>query len=262
MKAIIPGLSAVIITQNEALHIKRCLQSLTFCTERIVVDSGSTDATVALASPFARVVHQPWLGYGQQKNFANSLAKGPWILSLDADEEVSELLQNEIRNCLSASRDTVDAYDMPRLTFHMGKSVRHGGWYPDRAVRLFRKDKGQWTEPLVHERLYVSGRRGHLKNPLWHYSYQSTEDQVARLNHYSTLRALEMWKKGKNSSLGKIIWRPVVKWLEVYCFKLGFLDGKRGWVLAMTAAFSSFMQWVKLWELEQQRNHGTTPKKA
>jgi len=243
-------LSAVVITHNEALNIQRCLQSLKFCDEIIVVDSQSSDATRSLAQTFTPHVHsRAWKGYSDQKNHATQLAQGDWVLSIDADEEVTEALREEIQLLLERSTPHA-AFSMPRKTIHFGRWIRHGGWYPNRLVRLFKKNEGSWVGDELHERWESRGTIGELRHDLLHYSFADLADQVDRNNHYSSLGALRLQKQGAHFSCLKLLGKTLSKFLETYALKLGFLDGYPGFIISVSAAYSVFLKWAKLWELE------------
>lgn len=242
-------LSAVIITKNEEKNIKRCLESLTFCDEIVVVDSGSTDSTCEIAQAYgARVFHQEWLGYAQQKNFANGQASGKWILSIDADEEVSDALKSQILQVIQ-STDHV-AFKIPRKTFHSGQWIKHGGWFPNALIRLFQKSAGSWQGNEVHESFMCSGKVGSLSEPLYHHSFSSFAEQVKKNNDYSSLGTQVLVKNGKHFSLFSLLFRPPLKFFETFILKRGFLDGMRGYIISVMAAHSVFLKWAKLWEWE------------
>jgi len=244
-------LAAVVIARNEEGNIERCLRSLAFCDEIIVVDSGSTDRTVEIAKSLAtKVDTRPWSGYAEQKNFANSLAQADWILSVDADEEVPPSLREEILSAISGAPEAT-AFTMPRKTIQFGKWIRHGGWYPNRIVRLFRKSRGKWVGNDVHEYWDTSGTVAPLRCDLLHYSFSGISDQVARNNQYSSLGARKLMREGRSfSSLG-LVGKSISKFFETYLLKLGFLDGYPGFIISVSAAYSVFLKWAKLWELQR-----------
>lgn len=243
-------LSAVIITLNEGANIERCLKSVAFCDEIILVDAGSRDHTLEIATRYqAKVFERPWAGYTQQRNDAVKLASGDWILSIDADEEVSEGLRAEISAEL-ARNPTEVAFTIPRKTIHFKRWIRRGGWYPNRLVRLFRKDKGLWEGGALHEYWKAEGQIGALKNDLLHHSFRGFSDQVARNNRYSTLGAEDLKKQGVRFSLLALLMRPFAKFVETYFLKRGFMDGYPGFMISISAAYSVFSKWSKLWEME------------
>ena len=243
-------LSAVVITHNEERNIVRCLRSLSFCDQVIVVDSFSTDKTTELAGTCGAQVHQrAWRGYADQKNYATSLAKNDWVLSIDADEEVSVALKEEILAAVKRSGNET-AYSMPRKTIHSGRWIRFGGWYPNRLVRLYRKSGGAWFGSDVHEYWKTEGVVGDLQSDLVHYSFDGIADQVERNNQYSTLGATQLKKTGQRFSTFKLLGKTVSKFFETYLLKSGFRDGYPGFIIAVSAAYSVFLKWAKLWELE------------
>lgn len=245
-------LSAVLITRNEESNIERCLASLGFCDEIIVVDANSEDRTRELAAKYTtQVITAAWKGYTEQRNYAASLAKNDWILSIDADEEVSPGLLQEIA-ALDFSTSPYSAFLIPRKNIHLGRWIRYGGWYPNRLVRLFKKSAGNWIGEELHEKWDTQGQTGRLENPLVHYSFTGIADQVDRNNHYSTLGALRLKKEGRQFSLFKLITKTFSKFLETYILKAGFRDGYPGFIISVSAAYSVFLKWAKLWELEQE----------
>jgi glycosyltransferase involved in cell wall biosynthesis len=244
-------LSAVVITYNEERNIARCVKSLAWANEVLVVDSGSTDKTREIAASLgARVLEKPWSGYGQQKNYANSQVKNGWILSVDADEEISPQLKEEIEAFLAAGGriDGVqyNGASVPRKTWFLGRWIMHGGWYPNRLVRLAHREFGKWTEPAVHESLEVSGAVWRFQNDLLHYTFQNVRDQVITNVRFSYLGAQVARERGERGSMAKIFLKPAIKFLETYVWKAGFLDGLPGLVISINAAHSIFMKYVEL----------------
>lgn len=245
------SLSAVVITKNEEKNIARCLASLEFCDEIILVDSFSTDKTLEIAKNYTSKIYQrKWQGYVDQKNYALGLAHHSWILSVDADEEVSSELRREILELLGG-KPTASAYWVARRTIHSGQWIKYGGWYPNRLVRLFDKTKGKWNGGAVHEFWQTQGQTGNLENDLIHYSFDSISDQVERNNLYSSLGAKALLENQRHFSLWKLFTKPISKFIETYLIKLGFLDGYRGLFISVSAAYSVFLKWAKLWELTQ-----------
>lgn len=243
-------LSLVIITLNEEDHIERCIRSAPFVDDVIVVDSFSTDRTVEIAEKCgARVIQQKWPGYGPQKAFATSQAKNPWILSLDADEALSPDLANEIVQSFS-NFDPEAGYLVPRKSFHLGQWIHHGGWYPDYQLRLFNKDHSNWNSATLHEKVEVK-RHLKLKHDLLHWVFEDLSDQVITNDKYSSLGAQAWFAQGKSFSLFKLLTKPLTKFIETYFFKLGFRDGLPGFIISVGAAYSVFLKFAKLWELER-----------
>jgi glycosyltransferase involved in cell wall biosynthesis len=244
-------ITACIITKNEESNIVRCLESLSFCSEIILVDSGSTDRTLELANRFGvKIFHRDFDNYIAQKNYAISLASNAWILSVDADEVVSPDLRSEIE-ALDFDSDLIQAYSMPRLSFYLGRWIYHGGWYPNTQTRLFHKSSGKFSGILVHETVEISGKTEALKSPLHHYSYKSISDHLNFIDRYSTLFALENYRKGRRATVFKACYKGLYKFFWMYLGRLGFLDGQIGIVIAILGSYYNFLKYLKLYELEK-----------
>lgn len=244
-------ISATVITKNEQKNIVRCLRSLSFADEVIVVDSQSSDQTVRLAEANgARVIVNPWPGHIQQKNFAIEQATGDWILSLDADEEVTPELRNEIQAARHEGFYGRDGFYLPRLSMFLGKWIRHGGWYPDRHLRLFKKACGRFGGLNPHDKVMMKGRSGRFKNHLLHYTYPSLESYFSRLNSYTGIAAREMYHRGRRPLLVKLLFSPPAAFVKMYLLKLGFLDGIEGFILGVFSSYYVLVKNLKLWELE------------
>jgi glycosyltransferase involved in cell wall biosynthesis len=245
------ALSVTIITRDEESNIRRTLESVRWADEIIVLDSGSTDGTVAICREYTdKVFVQAWLGFSAQKNAAIDRATGAWVLSLDADEPVEPALADEIR-AIIASPGAYDGYRIPRKTFFLGKQIVHGGWYPDYNLRLFKRGKGKFEERAVHEAVRVSGAVGHTKNAILHYAYPDLASYVSSINKYSSLAVDVMAEKGigpVKRSWFIILFRPVGTFLWKYVVRLGFLDGKHGLVLNLYHAVYVFIKYSKAWE--------------
>jgi glycosyltransferase involved in cell wall biosynthesis len=247
-------LSVVIITLNEEHNLPRCMTSVSWASEIVVVDSGSKDRTCELAkSAGAKVLHHAWEGYGQQKNWAMAQATQPWVLFLDADEEVSPELKEEVLAFLRAPGNAKGA-DFPRKTWFLGRWILHGGWYPNRLTRLVRKGNGGWTEPSVHECLRVEGEVHRFRHDLLHYTFRNVGDNVLTNVRFSRLGAKVARERGERGSLLRILCKPIGKFMETYVWKLGFLDGFPGFVISMNAAHSIFMKYVEL-RCEENPDH-------
>ena len=239
-------LSAVIITFNEARNIKRCIASLQYVADEIVViDSFSTDATPSICKGLNVQFHQrEWKGYSKQKNYGNGLASNDWILSVDADEVLSE----ELNSAILFEKENGKGFNFSfnRLTNYCGKWIKHSGWYPDTKVKMFNRTEDDWKGE-VHETLTVdlnSVKR--LKGDLLHYSYNSVSDHVSRTDVYSTLGAKELFGKGKRASMLKLLFNPWLKFNRMYFIKLGFLDGMAGFTIALITAYGTFLKYIKL----------------
>ena len=243
-------ISAAIITYNEEKNIKRCINSLDFCDEIIVVDSLSSDSTCNIArSMDVKVIDQKFLGHIAQKQLAVDNCTNNWILSLDADEELSDELKQEIQNLIKQPLE-YDAYIMPRVSFHLGRWIRHGGWYPDAKIRLFNKQKAKWGGYNPHDKVIVDGTVGKLNNDLRHYVFKDLHHNIDTNNSYSTIMAKDLDKDGKKFSYLKLFLKPIGKFLEVYIYKRGFLDGMAGFIIAIGASYSMFLKFAKLWEMQ------------
>lgn len=242
-----PRLSAIVITKNEARNIEACLDSVAFCDERIVVDGGSVDDTAALAkAKGARVtIATEWRGFGPQKNLALSLATGDWVLSLDADERVSEKLAGEIKRAMAEG--VADGYEMPRLSTFCGRPMRHSGWYPDYVLRLFRRECARFSDDLVHERVICDGVVRRLSQPLTHHPVERLEDSLSRMDRYSTARAEMIMSSGRRVSFFTGILRGWWTFIQTYFIRLGFLDGREGFLLAVANAEGTYYRYMKAW---------------
>ncbi|MBV8551030.1 MAG: glycosyltransferase family 2 protein [Acidobacteriaceae bacterium] len=238
-------ISATIITFNEERNIARVIESLRCCDEILVLDSGSNDRTVEIAAKLgARVVEASWHGFAAQKNIAVDLAANDWILSLDADESLSEALEAEIWQIKKAG-PRFEGYTMPRLAQYLGRWILHSGWYPDRKVRLFNRRKAKWVGEFVHESVRVEGSVGHLKSNLLHFTCNSLSEHVRTMDRYTTLAAQEIVSRGTNVSMAKLLCDPAWTFLRTYVLKEGFLDGVEGLSIAYMAAFYNFVKYAK-----------------
>ncbi len=251
-------LSVTIITYNEEANIRRTLESVKWADEIVVVDSGSTDRTVEICREYTdKVFHQDWLGFAKQKNFAIGKTEGDWVLSLDADEPIESALADEIRGIIS-SLGSFDGYRIPRRTFFLGKEIKHGGWYPDYNLRLFRRGKGRFEERTVHEAIRVLGSVGKTLHAIEHYAYHDLASYLNSINKYSSFAVDVMEEEGISwfkASWMNIIFRPVLTFVLKYFFRLGFLDGKHGLVLNLFHSYYVFAKYAKAWEYSKSRGH-------
>ena len=239
-------LSVIIITKNEAHAIGACLASVAWADEVIVVDSGSDDDTVAICQRFGALVSKnEWPGYGKQKNHALALAKGNWILSIDADERVTPALRQEIEHALAKPNDCV-AWKIPRLSSFCGRFIHHSGWWPDYVTRLFHRDYAKFSDDIVHERVIVKGLTGTLKEHFLHESIENLEDLLTKMNQYSTAGALMSYERNKTASLKKAIGHGLWAFLRCYILRAGFLDGREGFILSVSTAESTYYRHLKL----------------
>lgn len=243
-------ISLVIITLNEEAHIERCIRSVPFADDVVVVDSFSMDRTVEIAQKCgARVFQEKWKGFGPQKAFATAQAKNDWVLSLDADEALSPELAEELCQKF-ASLDREAGYLFPRKSYHLGRWITHGGWYPDYQLRLFNKAQSQWNAADVHEKVEVK-RKLKVAHDLHHWVFDSLSDQVVTNDRYSTLGAKQLMASGKKFSYFKFFTKPVSKFIETYIVKRGFMDGIPGFIIAVGASYSIFLKFAKMWEAER-----------
>jgi glycosyltransferase involved in cell wall biosynthesis len=242
-----PALSVILITKNEARNIEACLRSVAFADECIVVDAGSTDATCDLARAMgAQVTVTPdWPGFGPQKNRALALARGTWVLSIDADERVSDELGAAIRAVLARPGDRV-GYELSRLSSFCGQWMRHGDWYPDRVLRLARRDRARFSDELVHERLQVDGPVGRLAGDLLHDTMPNLHDAIDKMNRYSSGRAQDQARNGRSGGLASALGHGLWAFVRCYLLKRGFLDGRFGLVLALYVAEGTYYRYLKL----------------
>ncbi len=241
--------SAVVITLNEETAIEACLRALSWCDEIVVVDSGSADSTVAMATARgAKVFSQAWLGYGRQKAFAVSQASNDWVLCIDADEIVSLELQAGIETALREPAHA--AYEMPRCNRFMGRYLRHGEGYPDWNLRLFDRRRAHWSDDPVHENVKTDEKVGRLDGDLLHESAETLQSYLEKQNRYTTLQAEALYRKGVRPSAGKLVLSPLVRFLKFYVVRLGFLDGVPGLVHIAIGCFNTFSKNAKLFELQ------------
>ncbi|MGH7356129.1 MAG: glycosyltransferase family 2 protein [Candidatus Rokuibacteriota bacterium] len=241
-------LSVTVVTRNEEARIRACLDSVAWADEIVVVDAESEDKTVRIAREVTeRVFVRPWPGFAVQKNFAIEQARGEWILSLDADETVTPELREEIQ-ALVRDPGALDGYAVRRRNIFWGRWVRHGGLYPDWQVRLFRRSRGRFVERAVHEAVRVDGPTGRLAAVLEHRSYQDVSDFLERANRYSTLAADDWVRSGRPVRTTDLVLRPFGRFLGMYVVGRGFLDGWRGFLLAVLYAYYVFMRSAKAWE--------------
>jgi glycosyltransferase involved in cell wall biosynthesis len=244
-------ISACITCFNEEHNIRRCLESVRWCDEIVVVDSFSTDLTVQLCREYTdRVFQHPWQGYIGQKNFIREKATHPWVLYIDADEEVSPELRAEIIAVLESGDSHFVGYEFPRMVNYLEQWIRHGEWYPDVKLRLFLKAKGISGGQEPHDQVLVNGPVKRLKGHLWHYTYDDLHDQLITLNRYSTITANEKFKQAEKFRWLDFLFRPSLRFLKAYFLKRGFLDGRRGFLIAAISSFGVAMKYAKLWELE------------
>lgn len=247
-------LSVILITRNESRNVLACLQSVHFADEWIVVDAGSSDDTREIAETFgARVVQTPdWPGFGAQKNRALALARGRWVLSVDADERVSPELASQIGSVVARTTDAAAGYELSRLSSFCGQWMHHGDWYPDRVLRLFRREAGRFSDDRVHERLLLDGEVARLRGQLLHDTMPGLDDALAKMNRYSSGRAQDLVQAGRSGSVASALGHALWAFLRGYVLRRGFLDGRLGLVLALYVAEGTYYRYLKMWLLGRQ----------
>jgi len=244
-------LSVVLITLNAAAQLEACLQSAVFADEIVVVDSGSTDGTVAVAERYgARVVHQDWLGFGPQKQFAVGLARHEWVLCLDADERVAPALQASIEVALL--QPAFGAYRFARCNRFLGRYLRHGEGYPDWNLRLFDRRRARWTNDVVHENVAADCEVATLAGDLLHDSAETVASYLTKQNRYTSLAAGAAFAAGKRASVAKLLFSPLVRFIKFYGVRRGFLDGVPGFIHIIIGCFNSFSKYAKMIELQEK----------
>ena len=246
-------ISVAVITFNEESNIERCLKSVvSLADEIVVVDSLSSDKTVEIAQTNgARVVSQKFLGYIEQKNFAIDQCSNDWVLSLDADECLSETLLTNL-NAIKNNPPAADGFRMARMTSYCGQWIKHGGWYPDKKVRLINKHKARWGGINPHDELIVNGLVKEVKGDILHYSYYSIEGHQQQAEKFSSITAEHLFQLGKKTSLFRIYVKPVVRFLRDFIFKRGFMDGKNGFIIACISAHAVYLREKKLKSLHEK----------
>jgi glycosyltransferase involved in cell wall biosynthesis len=238
-------ITATIITFNEERNIARAIESLRCCDEILMLDSGSSDHTLDVAKNLgARVIEETWHGYAKQKNLAAERASHDWILSIDADEALSESLEGEIWN-LKKNGPKHDAYTMPRLAQYLGRWIFHGGWYPDRKVRLYHRGRAQWVGEFVHESVKVDGRVGRLDANLLHYTCDSLSEHMRTMNRYTTLAAEELVARRQKIATHRLVIDPAWTFVKGYVLQRGFLDGMEGLAIAYMSSLYTFLKYAK-----------------
>lgn len=249
-------ISGAIITYNEENNIKECIESLyDICEEIIILDSFSTDKTkeIALSYPKVKFFQHEFDGHVEQKNRALQFCQNQWVISLDADERISPKLKEEILE-LKKNPEKMNQYNgfkIPRLTYHMGKFIYYSGWYPQRRYRLFKKDFAIWVGENPHDYIEIKGKGGKLNGDIIHYSFKDLSHQIDTINKFSSIVAFNRYHRNKTFSFWKCIYKPIIKFIEIYFFKLGFLDGFPGFTIAVASSFSTFLKNAKIYELHK-----------
>lgn len=254
-------LSVAIITKNEDENLRNCLKSIEFAAQIVIVDAGSTDKTVQIASHFGcEVFNEPWQGFGAQKQSAVDKCKHHWVLILDADERLPEETAFRIREIVLNPIGASAGYTFPRKNYFQGRWIKHMGFWPDRILRLFRKEFGRMTLAKVHESIVVDARVEDLETPIEHHPADQFSKILLKIDQYSTLGAQEAYEQGGKTSIGSAVFRAQITFLQNYFFRLGFLDGVQGLTLAMTDGINKFFKYAKLNELNRRKNSNNKEK--
>jgi glycosyltransferase involved in cell wall biosynthesis len=243
-----PKVSVYMITYNNEETVERALKSVTWANEIVIVDSFSNDRTAEIGRKYTdKLFQRKWPGHRDQYQYAADLTSHEWIMFVDADEEVSPELVDEIQEALKRKTSEVDGFFIYRRTFYLGRWIRYGGWYPDGEIRLYRRNRGRW-EGGLHARVVVSGRVQPLKNLYHHYTYRDISDQIQTIDTYSTTAAEDLVTSTRPFALTHLLFNPIFRFLKDYILKLGFLDGIPGLVIAVSTAYYAFIKYAKLWE--------------
>jgi glycosyltransferase involved in cell wall biosynthesis len=242
-------ISASIITKNEESNIERCLESIKWVDEIIVVDSGSTDTTLAICQTYnCKIIETEWLGFGLTKQIGVNAATNDWVLSIDADEEVTNKLKNKILELIQST--TFHAFDIKRVSYYLKKRIKYSGWQTDYPLRLFNKKYGNFNNASVHESVIMDSKNtSTIQELMYHYPYQSINGHISKINLYTQLGAEKLFDKGKKTTLIYAVLSGIIKFIKMYVVKKGFLDGKEGFILAVLSGFSSTLKYFKLWSL-------------
>ncbi|MDA3885286.1 MAG: glycosyltransferase family 2 protein [Candidatus Delongbacteria bacterium] len=246
-------LSVAIITKNEENNIARCLNSVSWADEIVVVDSGSTDKTVDICEKHScKIITTDWLGFAKTKQFAVDNCSNDWVLVLDADEEITEPLKIKIELILQNPK--FSGYRIKRSSFYLGKLIKHCGWDKDYTLRLFDKNKGKFNEKLVHESIIIkNGKIGIIEEVMLHYTYPTVDLHYAKMEMYSELGAKTLFNKGRRSGISNAVIRGALKFIKMYIVKLGFLDGKTGFILSINSSYGVYLKYLKLSKLNKNK---------
>jgi glycosyltransferase involved in cell wall biosynthesis len=249
-----PPISGVVICLNEADRIGRCLESLAFCDELVVVDSGSTDDTREVVRRYTeKLIEQPFLGYVKQKNFALERASHDWVICLDADEALSPELRESVLGALSrAGGSDAAGYELDRVTHYLGVWHDRGEWYPDWQLRLFRRSRGHWAGMDPHDRVELDGRVERLRGRLYHWNYRNLSEHIQTTDRFSARMARSMLDAGVRFRTSDLLLRPIARFFKGYILRQGFRNGLPGFIVCAATAYYVFMKYAKLWELQHK----------
>ncbi len=250
-------ISACVITFNEERKIRRCLQSLSWCDEIVVLDSYSTDRTIEICREFTdRIYQHEWLGYVGQRNMVREMSSHPWVLFIDSDEEVSGALREEIGGEFDRGTGPYIGFEFPRQVYYLGRWIRRGEWYPDVKLRLFKKAYGRTEGQEPHDKVVVNGPVKRLRSPLWHYTYDDIRDHLDTINRFSSITARQRFVQNATFRWSDLLLRPGLRFLKGYVMRRGFRDGTRGLLIAVLSSYGVFVKYAKLWELAQRQKRG------
>jgi glycosyltransferase involved in cell wall biosynthesis len=245
-------LSVSVIVKNEEQNLPKMLESVQWADEIVVLDTGSEDNTIAIAKDFGcKVYTSEWLGFGKCKQIAVDYCSHDWILSLDADEVITESLKKKIQSIIK-SDSSLAGYRILRKSFYLGKMINYCGWNKDYTMRLFQKDKGRFNTKDVHESVQINGEIGHINEYMLHYTYPTVKSHIDKMNLYTTLSSEMLHKKGKKCSILNAALKSKWKFFSMYVLKLGFLDGKQGFILSLNSGMGIFWKYIKLWNLNNK----------
>lgn len=251
-----PPVSAVVICCDEEDEIERCLASLSFCDEIVVVDSGSKDRTREIARRYTdRVIEQPFLGYVAQKNFALDHAKHDWVVCIDADESIEPELAREIERAIAGNDGRVAGYALDRMTYYLDVWHDAGDWYPDWQLRVFRRSRGRWVGMDPHDRVELDGPVERLRGRLVHRNYRDLSDHIRTVDRFSGRLARAMHEQGMRFRLVDLLLRPPLRFVKGYLLRGGFRLGLPGLLVSASTAYYVFMKYAKLWEIERSERH-------
>lgn len=246
-----PRLSVILITLNEERNLRRCLESVSFADEIVLNDTGSTDRTLEIAREFnCRILEMPFPGFGIAKQKALEAATGDWVLSIDADEELDEELQRAVQAAVAGEEHA--GYEIVRKSQFLGHWIMHSGWYPDKILRLFRRERARFTDARVHERVVVKGSIGVLAGHMLHYTYSDITQYLKKMDQYSTLSALTLHNDGRRFATSQLLVKPPAYFVKMYLLKSGWRDGLPGLILALLSSFHELVKFAKLWEVERR----------
>jgi len=248
-------ISITIITKNEERNIDRCLSSLSWANEIVIVDSGSTDNTLEICKKYkCKIIESPWMGFGKTKQLAVENATHDWILSIDADEEVSSQLALYIQDAIHSN--SAQAYRIKRNSYYLNKEIKFSGWQKDYPLRLFNKNFGKFNDLAVHESVVMNETSlvvRKIKFPIYHYPYPDLKTHIRKINDYTSIAAEEMFEMGKNTNFIRPFLSGLIKFIKIYLIKFGFLDGRHGLILSIISSFYVFLKYAKLWSLKRKQ---------